>query len=264
LAEQLISGVREIEYTGEIVSLPASGLAGEWVVGSNTYTVDNRTDIDTDWGPIAVGACVEVTVRASEPTRAREVDTVPARRCAGGGGNSNQIGSLSLRTAIGEIEYTGEIRSLPASGLEGDWVVGTRTFTVDRSTEIETENGPVAVGACVEVTVKASAPTVAYYIETIPARRCGSVVAHAPHSTAPTGLRARMEIDYYGTIVSLPASGLEGEWVVGSNTYTVDRSTQIDMEYGPIEVGACVKVTVKAGWPTVAYEIETERPRRCQ
>jgi hypothetical protein len=51
-----------------------------------------------------------------------------------------------------EYEFRGTVESLPAtSGWTGEWKVGGRVVRVDAATEVEQKEGPVAVGAYVEV-----------------------------------------------------------------------------------------------------------------
>jgi len=50
---------------------------------------------------------------------------------------------------------------------------------------------------------------------------------------------------FYGTIESLPATGLIGDWVVSGQTVHVTAATRIEQEHGPAVVGAYVEVK---GW----------------
>jgi ligand-binding SRPBCC domain-containing protein len=50
---------------------------------------------------------------------------------------------------------------------------------------------------------------------------------------------------FYGTIESLPATGLIGDWVVSGRTVHVTAATRIEQEHGPAVVGTYVEVK---GW----------------
>ncbi|MCC7370255.1 MAG: hypothetical protein IT306_17660 [Chloroflexi bacterium] len=51
----------------------------------------------------------------------------------------------------GETELDGVVEAMPATGLIGTWQVSGRTVVVTDATEIDQEEGPLAVGALVEV-----------------------------------------------------------------------------------------------------------------
>ena len=51
-----------------------------------------------------------------------------------------------------------------------------------------------------------------------------------------------VEVNFRGSVESLPASGLTGEWKVAGRTVKVTTSTSIDQERGPVTTGSCVEV----------------------
>ena len=51
----------------------------------------------------------------------------------------------------GEVELDGVVETMPASGLIGTWQVSGRTINVTETTEIDQEEGTLAVGSMVEV-----------------------------------------------------------------------------------------------------------------
>lgn len=58
----------------------------------------------------------------------------------------------AVSSARHKIEFEGAVESLPAtSGWIGEWKVAGMTVVVDATTKIDQEDGPVAVGAYVEV-----------------------------------------------------------------------------------------------------------------
>lgn len=63
---------------------------------------------------------------------------------------------------------TGIISSRPA-GKVGTWVIGGRSFTATRSTQLDTVEGPLSVGACAKVRYSGSR---AIEIDSEPASDC--------------------------------------------------------------------------------------------
>lgn len=53
--------------------------------------------------------------------------------------------------AAGEVELDGVVEAMPATGMVGTWQVSGRTVTVTDATEIDQEEGALAVGSMVEV-----------------------------------------------------------------------------------------------------------------
>ena len=92
-----------------------------------------------------------------------------------------------------EFEFTGTVQHLPPMGLVGDWMVSGRTVHVTSATEIDQEEGRVAVGAVVKVegTLRADGSIDAKEIE--------------------VKEQEQEEITFKGTIMSLPTSGLIGD-----------------------------------------------------
>ena len=68
------------------------------------------------------------------------------------------------------------------------------------------------------------------------------------------------EIEFTGTVQSMPPSGLTGDWTIAGKTVHVDSSTEIDQENGSIGVGATVKVegTTLMDGSVHASQIEVE------
>jgi hypothetical protein len=136
-----------------------------------------------------------------------------------------------------EAEFKGVIQALPGGGsLVGDWTVSGRIVHVTSSTRIEQEDGPVRVGAFVEVKGRS--------------RGDGSIDAtrietedNLDDNGRGNGGRDNDEMQLKGTIQSLPATaGFIGDWVVGGRTVRVTSSTRIEQEIGPVVVGAFVEV----------------------
>lgn len=53
--------------------------------------------------------------------------------------------------AAGEVELDGVVEAMPATGVVGTWQVSGRTVIVNEATEIDQEQGQLAVGSMVEV-----------------------------------------------------------------------------------------------------------------
>lgn len=206
----LAGGKHETEFTATVQSLPSGSFIGDWQVGGRTIHVTSSTRINEEDGRITVGAVVKVEGRSRSD-------------------NSVDATEIELRQAGagGEAKFKGTIESFPAS-LVGDWQIGGRTIHVSAATRIETEDGPVAVGAFVEVegTMRADGSMDAAKIEV---------------KSNPAGGDGRDELK--GTIESLPSSpDLVGDWRVSGRTVHVSSATIIDREHGAVAVGAFVEV----------------------
>lgn len=223
----------ELKFTGAIESLPGNGLIGDWRVAGRTVHVSSATEIEQQNGQVAVGATVKVegNQRADGSVDATEIEVNSGGGNSGGGnsggGNSGGgSGSGSGGDNQNEANFKGTIQSFPA-GFVGNWTVGGRTIHVTAATKIETEFGPVAVGAFVEVkgTVRTDNSIDATKIEV---------------KSNVTGDDGRHELK--GTITSLPSGSLIGNWVVAGTTVSVTSSTIINQEHGAAVVGAAVEV----------------------
>jgi len=128
----------EPRLIGLLESYP-SGLVGEWRVSSVPVRVTLDTRINVDRGVLAVGACVEVrgTVSAGLLT-ANWIEILDRAECN--------------RTADSKFEMYGIVESIPTTpDKTGAWKISGRTVNVAKTTVIDTDRGPVVVGACVEV-----------------------------------------------------------------------------------------------------------------
>src|SRR5262245_16234923 len=125
-----------------------------------------------------------------------------------------------------EFEFVGRIMKLPSTtGFVGDWTVGLRTVHVTSATQIDQEDGAVAVGALVEVegTLRSDGSVDANEIE-------------VEQAASPC-------LEFTGTIQNLPnTAGFIGDWTVSGQVVHVTSATVIDTEEGIIAVGKLVKV----------------------
>jgi hypothetical protein len=200
---------------GNIEGLPSgSGFAGEWRVAGRTVRVTSATKIEQEDGRVAIGAFVEVK---GNPQSDGSVD-------------ATKIEVQSSRQ--GEMKFKGTIESFPSSpGFAGDWRVGGRVVHVTSSTRIEQHDGPVAVGAFVE-------------IEGTPQPDGSLDAVKIEVKSNVSGGDGRDELK--GAIESLPAGpGLVGDWTISGRTVHVTSSTIINQEHGPAAVGALVEVNGK-------------------
>ena len=153
-----------------------------------------------------------------------------------------------------ETKFTGVVESLPATaGFIGDWKVGGKTVHVTSATEIEQEDGKVAVGATVKVegATRSDGSIDARQIE----------VKEAAAGSDDDSDDDSADLEFMGKIESLPSTaGFIGDWKVSGRTVHVTSSTRIEQEDGPVAVGAMVKVegTKRADDSVDAEEIEVK------
>lgn len=63
----------------------------------------------------------------------------------------NETAFAAVRAQAGEIDLDGVVETMPATGFVGTWQVSGRTVIVTATTEIDQEEGQLAVGTLVEV-----------------------------------------------------------------------------------------------------------------
>jgi hypothetical protein len=234
----LASGENETRFTGIIESLPnTAGFIGDWRVDGRTVHVTSATRIEQEDGQVVVGANVKVegTTRSDNSVDATEIEV--------------KTGSGSGDDDSGQPEFKGTIQSLPATvGFIGDWRVGGRTIHVSLATRIEAEDGPVAVGAFVEImgAVRADGSMDATKIEV---------------KSNVAGDDGRDELK--GDIESLPAGqSFVGDWRVSGRTVHVTLATILNQEHGAFLVGALVEVkgAMRGDGSIDATRIEVQSP----
>src|SRR6185436_12721596 len=239
----LASGENETKFTGNIESLPnTAGFIGDWRVGGRTVHVTTATRIEQEDGRVEVGAAVKVEgrTRSDNSVDASEIEV----KSGSGGGDDDGDDENS-----GQPEFKGTIQTLPATGgFIGDWRVGGRTIHVSSSTRIEAEDGPVAVGAFVEIkgALRSDGSMDATKIE---------VKSNA------AGDDGRDELK--GVIESLPVGqGFVGDWRVSGRTVHVTLATILNQEHGAFIVGALIEVkgTMRTDGSIDATRIEVQGP----
>jgi uncharacterized protein (TIGR03437 family) len=130
-----------VRVHGLVETLPTGGLLGQWRVNGMRVEVSTATELESGTTPFVVGACVEVSGRfqTGGVFSARKLEIEPLADCAGG----------SLRA--GEVEFRGLATEAPANGTSGQWTIGDWRVEVTSNTEVDDDDGPLVLGACVEV-----------------------------------------------------------------------------------------------------------------
>lgn len=124
-----------MEILGTVDALPA-GLLGTWTVAGRPVLVNAATVLNAESGSFAVGATVEVHAIS----QASQFVATRIERKAG------------IGASVPAARFWGRITALPASGLLGAWKIDNATIVdVTARTSIHVNNGPVALGATVEV-----------------------------------------------------------------------------------------------------------------
>lgn len=202
----------ELKFSGIVESLPSPGFVGDWRVAGRTVHVTSTTIINQQDGSITLGATVKVegVGRADDSVDASSIELLQAASPA-------------------DITFKGTVQSFPNTpGFVGAWVIGGRTIHAIATTRIETTDGPVRIGAFVEVegAMRLDGSMDAVKIEI---------------KSNPGGDDGRDEL--MGMIEGLPAlASFVGDWRVSGRTVHVTASTLINREHGSVALGALVEV----------------------
>ena len=221
----------DAEVEGVVTSFPA-GLIGTWVVNGVNDEATTSTYFSQEDGPFVANACVEI--RYNPTTQAvHKIETED--HCGGSSGGS------------GYVETYGTVDSFPAA-LIGIWVVNGVSYTTTATTYFEQDEGPFAVGACVELRYSPTTSTV-YKIETD--HHCGG------SSSGNSGSYTRT----YATLESFPV-GLVGTWVANGVSYVTSGTTVFDQAHGTFAVGSCIEIDYLPATFAV-LKVETEDAYHC-
>lgn len=214
-----------------------------------------------DVGGVISGSCVEPVAPPAATLTPTSTSLVPTQTPMP---NATQpLGS--------EARFYGLVTSRP-SGLVGTWVLGTRSFLANNSTEFQFVTGPLNVGVCAKVKYVSSGGTdIALEIESEPASDCSGITATptaTPNGTptaTPSVTSTPTPADgftnrAYGILSQFP-SNLIGAWIVNGTSYTTTTATEFHQDSGAFANGVCVKV--KYTGQNVALEIETEPTSDC-
>jgi hypothetical protein len=81
-----------------------------------------------------------------------------------------------------------------------------------------------------------------------------------PQSVSAKSDERRDRIRFYGVVEVMP-QGLHGTWIIGGKVVTTNPRTQFDQQEGPLRVGGCAKVDIRAG---LVHEIDSEPDSDCR
>jgi uncharacterized protein (TIGR03437 family) len=227
----------DVDFRGTVTAIAKSGSTSTWTVSGRMVQVSADTKIEPRGNPPELNDCVDVQGNLTGTT-------LVASRIQG-------LGKGACRAEKGHEDtprLIGLIEKLPAvSTLIGDWTVSGQQVKVTADTDLEHDQAPFAVGACVEVRGPVQSSVVqATHIETTDPSRCTSI-------TAPG------EREIFGTVVSIPAA-FPGVMVVDSRNVSVTATTVIDTTKGSLKVGVCVSVRgmLQADGSIVASRVEVQ------
>ncbi len=128
-----------------------------------------------------------------------------------------------------DTQLTGIVESMPSGRLIGDWVVNGVTVHVTDATEIDQEDATIALGSTVDVEGTLLAD--------------GSIDAQSIQGIESSDDDSFGNVEFTGTVESMPADGFIGDWVVSGTTVHVTDVTEIDGEDGVMPtVGSVVEV----------------------
>ena len=230
-----------IRFVGLVMARPVES-AGTWVIDEKEYAVTDSTELI---GSLEVGACVEVKSRESAPNVAIRIGTKEASACDDDD-EHHEDGDFTRRYGI--------VMTRPVESL-GTWVISGTEYIVTDRTVLE---GNLQTGACVEVKVLTSEPSIAWKIEAKDADKCNG----DDDDDDDGEHHGDGDIERYGRLESQP-DGRVGVWVIDGKSYTATESTEFHQEYGQLVVGVCTKVHLLEDEPTVAREIESVKDYKC-
>ncbi|MFO1307655.1 MAG: DUF5666 domain-containing protein [Burkholderiales bacterium] len=239
-----------VEVKGTVTEMPASGFVGDWTIGGKAVRSTADTVIDQSDGPLVVGASVEAkgTIGDGGVLLATKIDVQASE------GTPPPAGDPPAPPTGGTkpLELKGTVTAMPASGFVGDWTIGGKAVKSTDATIIDQEEGPLVVGAMVEVkgTPGDGGVILATRIE---------VDTSGPESDDDGMDDDSTDGELKGPIEALPDGTFIGNWKVAGQTVIVLTTTRLDQEDGGFVVGAIVEVHGTPGPDgLVASKIETK------
>jgi hypothetical protein len=227
-----------VEVKGTVMSMPASGFVGDWTIGGKAVQSTADTIIDQEDGPLVVGATVEATGTPGEGG-VLVATKIEVESASGTPPPPPPPGAATT-------QFEGIVEAMPVGGFVGDWVIGGKAVQSNAATKIEQEDGPLVVGANVEVkgTLGDGGVILATKIE-------------VEGAGDDDGSMDDGEIK--GAIETLPVDTFIGTWTVAGQQVIVLTTTRLDQEDGGFVVGAIVEVHGTPGPDgLVASKIETK------
>lgn len=182
-------------------------------------------------------------------------------------------GALWLATpalAHDDLTHRGRITELPPGGGAGTWVVGGKTFTADGGTQFDTTEGPLEQDGCAKVKyVEQGSVNLALEIDSEPDGDCEGGGGDDPGDDDGDHGGRHNEIEVYGILLSRPISPeVLGTWEISTTTdiltFTADADTEFKEWHGELVAGICVEIEAKRATPTVAEQVESEPPYKCE
>lgn len=149
--------------------------------------------------------------------------------------------------------FYGIVKSMPAGGMTGEWMIGDQTVIADAQTQFQQMAGPLAVDGCAKVKLVAQGSNIAYEIESENMSDCTGG-GNDDHDDGN---------EVYGIVEAMPMSGTVGVWTVSTQQYTVTEQSELKTEYGAFDIGTCVKIHLVLGTTDMVREMETERSYKC-
>ena len=216
-----------VEIKGTVTAMPASGFVGDWTIGGKAVRSTAETVIDQEDGPLELGAKVEAKGTPGEggvlvATKIEVQDQ---------GDDDPPPPPGSPDATLVKIE--GIVEAMPESGFVGNWTINGKAVQSTASTKIEQEEGPLVVGAKVEVkgTVGEGGVILATKIE-----------VEGIGDDDDDGDDGADDGELEGAVEALPDGTLIGTWKVAGQNVVVLTTTRLDQEHGGIVVGAIVEV----------------------
>ena len=123
-------GCESVNIVGPIESRP-EGKEGTWVIAGRTFTAADTTELDEEKGPLVVGACAKVELKGIV---VEEIESEEASKCR----------QYEAAKIYGTIESRPEKKA-------GTWKINGRSYEVKEATKLDEDEGPLTVGACVEL-----------------------------------------------------------------------------------------------------------------
>ncbi|MEM7125143.1 MAG: DUF5666 domain-containing protein [Chloroflexota bacterium] len=168
------------------------------------------------------------------------------------------------------LDWTGFVEALPATGAEGSWTIGGRTFTVDGNTIIDQTNHALVVGACAEVDYEATGTSdLAIELAGVDMAECTEDEGATEDEDGDTededgdtededgdtededgdtededgDTEDEDETEVYGTVGAMPVGSMVGTWIVDGVAYVATDATEFEEEHGTFAVGSTVELS---------------------
>lgn len=235
-----------VNVTGVVKSFPEL-LVGSWTVDGVVYTATHETHFSMEEGPFYIGACVRVRFDPESYT-AYAIKTAESDEC----GEEAEMHFIGLIEQVPEA-FNDTLHYDP--GISGTWVISGVEFISTFGTELETDHGPLVVGACAKVEYRVvNGVNMAEEISSEKIYRCYGPVSFN---------------QAYGYVVTFP-DDLYGAWVISdttgvSLTFMTTPSSHIKIHKYPLETGACVKVKYfNDQGINYAADVKTTKAHHCE